>query len=166
MNGTFPIPFVIRQIFGPSARWIALTLLVTIAGAAGDGEEKDTRRATHRDPFAPIERPSVAGDTTIVPQSPPEPSPATTPTDDQWESARGRVKVRGVIRASGQTLVNINDRVVGVGDSVELREGEWVFRWRVETIGESGVTLQRLEYIRAPPEDSGRKPPSEGSFKW
>ncbi len=117
---------------------------VLLAVSRGGADEPISPPGRLRDPFRPIgyRPPSVR---------PPEP-PAPVPTPvrsaasaETWEKARSMVQVQGFTSIGGRRMAIINDRVVSVGDKVELFYEGFLFRWVVDTLDEQGVTLRRLE---------------------
>jgi hypothetical protein len=131
----------------------ALVFAAAAIAADGDGESVG---AVLRDPFWPIGyRPaSTATASALSSGSPPQ----AAPTEEQWEAARRKVVVQGVTRRGDRAMAIINDRVIGVGEIVEAREGGFIFRWRVEAVEESGVIIRRWNYVPASPTGEGGRP--------
>jgi len=113
-----------------------------------------------RDPFRPVgyRPPLPPGRDPSPPPAAPQTPARDAPPPELWEEARRMVAVQGVTSIGDRKMAMINDRVVGVGDKVELFYAGFIFRWIVDNLDERGVGLRRVEETGGPASGSERPP--------
>jgi len=106
---------------------------------------------SRRDPFWPVgyrpEKPTAS------PTAPGEQAPATAaPQPTEWERAQKLLKISGISvvpgpkgTASRRYAAIVAGRLVEEGDVVTKTLNGFTYRWRVQSIGPTGVKLQQVD---------------------
>lgn len=140
-------------LLGAAARMSASNIEISPPGRLRD----PFRPVGYRSPLAPADAPAPTPPT-------PQPSPRFAPPPELWEEARRLMVVQGITSGGGRRMAMINNRVVSVGDTVELLYGGFLFRWIVDALDEHGVGLKRVEETDGPapgPERPPAQPPPD-----
>jgi hypothetical protein len=129
----------------PAAPAPAVTTTLPAPAVEGDGSPP-----ARRDPFWPVGYRPEKPATSVAPGETAPPAPPPQPTE--WERARKLLKITGISVVPGpkgtagrKYAAIVGGRLVEEGDVVSKALNGFTYRWRVQSIGPTGVKLQQVD---------------------
>lgn len=136
----------------PNAGGQTLPTAAEIQPAPAEPPDEEGPASNHRDPFWPVGYvPRKVTKSKVAPAGA-NPRPTAVPEPLEWDEAGRHLEINGISHMGREKgtkkeryMAVVNGKVVEAGDPVSVALGNRVYRWRIQEIKPSGLSLSKLD---------------------